>query len=298
MFKRYQHIERYATDEVEGIDIGDCFIFYKLDGTNGSVWLENGIQAGSRNRHLTIEYDNQGFYNAMLKDENILSYLNEHPTHRLFGEWLIPHSLKTYRDDAWRKFYIFDVVIDNGEEIEYIPFDIYESMLKAHNLNYIPPLCKVKNPTYEILLNALEKSGQFLVKDGLGKGEGIVIKNYDFYNKYKRQTWAKIVTNEFKEKHVEAMGYTEITASLSIEEKILDKFVTESFIEKEFEKIKNELGWTSKQIPMLFGRVFHELIQEETWNILKEYKNPKIDFARLYVMVINKVKQTKKELFR
>jgi len=128
--------------------------------------------------------------------------------------------------------------------------------------------------------------------------EGIVIKNYDFYNKYKRQTWAKIVTNEFKEKHVEAMGYTEITASLSVEEKILNKFVTESFIEKEFEKIKNELGWTSKQIPMLFGRVFHELIQEETWNILKEYKNPKIDFARLYVMVINKVKQTKKELFK
>ena len=97
--------------------------------------------------------------------------------------------------------------------------------------------------------------------------------------------------------HVEAMGYTEIKASLSIEERIIENYVTEAFIEKEFEKIKNDNGWASSKIPMLFGRVFHELIKEETWNIIKEYKNPKIDFSRLYVMVINKVKQTKKELF-
>lgn len=297
MFKKYQHLERFGTSEVEGIELGDCFIFYKIDGTNGSIWLENNeVKTGSRNRELSLDNDNQGFYNEIIKDEKIKSYLEKHPNHRLFGEWLVPHSLKTYRDDAWRKFYIFDVVLDKEETFEYLSFDIYEPLLKEFNLNYIPPICKVKNPTYETLINQLEKSGLFLVKDGQGKGEGIVIKNYDFYNKYGRQTWAKIVTNEFKEKHVETMGYTELKSALSIEEKILDKYVTESFIEKEFSKIAID-GWSSKLIPKLLNTIFHELIKEEIWNILKEFKNPKIDFSRLYIMTISKVKLVKKEIF-
>jgi hypothetical protein len=36
-FKKYQHIERYGTDEVEGIDAGLCYVFYKIDGTNSSI---------------------------------------------------------------------------------------------------------------------------------------------------------------------------------------------------------------------------------------------------------------------
>ena len=41
--------------------------------------------------------------------KNLLEYLKANPTHRLFGEWLIPHRLRTYRDDAWKRFYVFDV---------------------------------------------------------------------------------------------------------------------------------------------------------------------------------------------
>ncbi len=36
---------------------------------------------------------------------------------------------------------------------------------------------------------------------------------------------------------------------------------------------------------------------EETWHILKEFKEPKIDFKTLRHFVINKVKSTKPELF-
>lgn len=34
-FNKYQHIERFGTDEVENIEFGRCFIFYKIDGT---IW--------------------------------------------------------------------------------------------------------------------------------------------------------------------------------------------------------------------------------------------------------------------
>jgi len=34
-FRKYQHIERFGTDEVDGIEFGKCYIFYKIDGTIG-----------------------------------------------------------------------------------------------------------------------------------------------------------------------------------------------------------------------------------------------------------------------
>ena len=101
-FKKYQHLERFGTTEVKQIELGTCHVFPKLDGTNASVWLdENGeVQAGSRKRHLSLDFDNAGFYAWVKEQSNILEYLKENPTHRLYGEWLVPHSLKTYREDA------------------------------------------------------------------------------------------------------------------------------------------------------------------------------------------------------
>jgi len=37
-------------------------------------------------------------------------------------------------------------------------------------------------------------------------------------------------------------------------------------------------GWQSRYIPELLGRIFYTLIQEECWNFVKQFKNPKIDF--------------------
>lgn len=297
-FKEYQHIERFGTDEVEDIEIGICYIFPKIDGTNSSIWLDNGeLKGGSRKRVLSLENDNAGFYAYASQKKELIDYLNEHPTHRLFGEWLVPHSLKTYRNDAWNRFYVFDVCIDKEDGgLEYLPYEIYQPMLEAFNLDYIAPLRILKNGNYESFIKCLEEN-IFLIKDGEGAGEGIVIKNYDFYNKYGRQTWAKIVTSEFKEKHHKAMG-APTTELKMIEERIADKFVTIAFVEKEFAKIIEEKGnWTSQYIPILLGRVFYELIHEEMWNILKEFKNPKIDFKILNLITIKRIKEIKSEIF-
>ena len=114
-FIKYQHLERFGTTEVAQIELGECYIFPKIDGTNASVWIEDGkIKAGSRTRELSLESDNAGFYEWVLKQGNLLEYLTENPTHRIFGEWLVPHSLKTYRETAWRRFYIFDIEKSNS----------------------------------------------------------------------------------------------------------------------------------------------------------------------------------------
>ena len=51
MFVKYQHVERFGNLEVQNIELGQCYIFPKIDGTNASVWLEDGdVKAGSRTR--------------------------------------------------------------------------------------------------------------------------------------------------------------------------------------------------------------------------------------------------------
>lgn len=209
-----------------------------------------------------------------------------------------PHSLKTYRKDAWRRFYIYDVALikDDGT-FEYLPYDIYQPLVEWYSLDYIPPIRIFKNPQTEYLYKCLDETGQFLVEDGKGNGEGIVIKNYDYYNKYGRQTWAKIVSNEFKEVHRKTMGAPETNAT-SLEERIVDKYITCSLVEKEFAKIvAAEGGWKSQYIPRLLNTVWYELINEEMWNIIKFFKPSKIDFKFLQSLVVGRVKELKSELF-
>lgn len=299
-FRKYQHVERFGNTEVKDIEIGECLVFPKVDGTNSSVWLdgEGTLKAGSRTRELTLEKDNAGFYAYVLKNENIKNYLKKHPSHRLYGEFLVPHSLKTYKDDAWRRFYIFDVCLDKDETVEYLHYDNYKSLLEEFDLDYIPPIAKIKNGNYENFIHCLNQN-VFLIQDGKGFGEGVVIKNYDFYNQYSRQTWAKIVTSEFKEKHTKAMGCPEINNEYIVEEKIVSNFCTNSFIEKEFDKLVNEKGeWNNRNIPEFLGRVWYEFVKEESWNFVKEYKNPTVNFKLLNNLLIRKVKEVKKDIFQ
>lgn len=291
-FIKYQHIERFGTTEVEGIQNGKCYIFPKIDGTNASLWWSNGLKAGSRNRELSIDNDNAGFYKWALGQEHIIQFLKSNPEVRLYGEWLVPHTLKTYNDNAWRNFYVFDVMIGN----EYTDYTKYSELLQQHNIEYIPPICIINNPSYERLIGLLEQN-DYLVKDGNGIGEGIVIKNYDYKNKYGRVVWAKIVSNEFKGKHKKAMP-NEIKEKNLVEKDIVDKYITRSLLDKEQSKIENEMnGWSSKYIPRLINVVFYNLIREESWNFVKEFKNPTIDFKRLSFFTTSKIKELKPDVF-
>lgn len=306
-FKKYQHLERFGTTEVENIEIGELYIFPKLDGTNASVWLnqQGEIQAGSRRRHLTLENDNAGFYAWVVKQDNLLKYLQKNPTHRLYGEWLVPHSLKTYKKDSWRNFFVFDVAVDKDESkilhkgdgtMEYLHYNEYKSLLEENCLNFIPPICVLQNSNYEQLINQLEKNN-FLIEDGKGIGEGIVAKNYSFTNKYGRNTFAKIVTSEFKEKHIKAMGPPTIKGKNIIEEIIAEEFVTQALVEKVYSKIKNESGFTSKSIPRLLNSVFYDVVKEDTWNFVKKHNNPTINFTTLKYFVFSKTKAKMPHLF-
>jgi len=290
------HVERFGNDEVQGIEFGDCFIFPKLDGTNASTWIEDGeVKAGSRNRELSINDDNAGFCKDISNCPKIKSFHDKHRGLVLYGEWLVPHSFKKYQESAWRKFYIFDVYSKVSEE--YLSYNEYVPLLEEFSIDYIPAIAEIKNASYESLLKIVDKN-TFLVIDGQGTGEGIVIKNYEYKNRFGRNTFAKIVTNHFKEKHIKEFGTPKILATKMVEDEIVCKYVTKHLVNKVKAKIELiEGGWSSRYIPRLLQTVYYDLINEELWNVVKEMKNPTINFKTLSLLTINRIKELSPEIF-
>ena len=289
------HLERLGTDAVQDIDLGTCHVFPKVDGTNASVWFNDGtIQCGSRNRHLSIEEDNAGFCNWAMTNKELIALTTANPDLVFYGEWLVPHSVKTYREDAWRRFYIFDVY--NRIEEKFVHYNDYQPLLDAAGVDYVPCIMVATNPEIESLHRAAAEN-KYLIAENSGIGEGIVIKQYGYVNKFGHTVWAKLISNQFKEAHVKELGGVVVNNKL-IEEEIAEEFVTKHLVDKSLAKLQQSPdGFTSKRIPALLGMVFYDLITEELWDILKKHKNPRIDFKNLNVFTIKRIKVLLPEIF-
>lgn len=290
-FEKYQHIERLGTAATDGILDGICYVFPKLDGTNTSVYLNDDgqIEVASRNRVLSIHNDNQGVCNYVLQSpirERYEKYFKAHPNHRLFGEWLVPHTIRTYIPEAWRKLYIFDVMEDG----KYLTYDEYYDELLDYEIPFIKCMERIDNPTPEQIQAFIDRC-TFLMQAGQ-IGEGIVIKRYDFVNRFGNTVWAKIVRP-----HVKAAQKRQNPLNAdTIETQIVDAFLTPEFVQKEFDKIAAD-GWSNKLIGKFLGVTWYTFITEETFNFLRKFHNPKIDFGLLNRLVVEKIKFFKADLF-
>jgi hypothetical protein len=233
---------------------------------------------------------------AVINDERYQALLAAAPHLRLFGEWLVPHTIRTYREEAWRKFYVFDVVDESCpvEDIKHVPFEEYEPWMKQFGIDYIPCVKIIENPSKEQLYACLEDNTYLMQQGELG--EGVVIKNYDFTNRYGRQTWAKIVKSEFKDKALGVHGPTKQQGACTVEQDIATIYVTEALVRKELAKIVNEDDGKPVQ-PRLLSTVYYCMLTEETWNFVKKFKNPTINFNLLQRHVTLRVKQFAQEYF-
>ena len=284
-YKSYQHIEKIGTIETEGILKGEVHLSYKIDGSNGCIYLnDNGeLGFGSRKRELSITEDNMGFMTNFKCDKELylkfLEILKKYPNYIIYGEWLVPVTIKRYSKDAWRKFYIFDVY--NAEEGTYLPYGEYKKILDEYGLLYIPEIAVLNNPTEEDIKKYLDNTGDFLITDGLG--EGIVIKNYDYTNKYGRRTWAKILTEDFKKNKKEYRQKNHIAKMEgNTEMLIINAFLTPEHVLKEKYKIEEKYGgWSTKNIHELLNRVYDEFLKDNFELMLKKYKDPTINFKLL-----------------
>ena len=298
--KKYMHLEKYGNEEVEGIDSpgSKVYLFDKLDGSASSVSLQKdiGIICCSRNRVLTFNEDNQGFFDYIHRPDIYEKYINllcEYPSFILYGEWLAPHTIRYYT--KYRENFIYDVY--DEEKGNFLHYKEYSQILNRYEIPYIPCFCVVRNGNEEIYRKEMEENAIFLLPEGhVSKeqyAEGIVIKNYEFINKYGRNCFAKMVRNSFKTEHSK-LQVTEKQFKESVEQRIVDMCIDEHLVKKTISKIENEHNkrFSNKNIHQLLGMVFHDVVVEELWDCLKKFKPlPTVDFKALQNYSYQKTKQ-------
>ena len=233
-YRSYMHIERLGNKEVEGILNGTVYVRPKVDGTNTCLFYQDGqVKCGSRKREISIDNDNQGCAKWVEENkEKFEKYFSKHPEHVLYGEFLVKHSIKYYNEDAWRKVYVFDVY-DNIKD-RWLRYEEYKNELEACGILVVPVLAVLNSPTIE-QLEKLVQENHYLVPEDM-VGEGCVLNNFDFVNKYGRTVWAKIVSAEFK--HTKYIPVKTDDGQAPIEQKIIEDFLDAGFIEKEKAKIE------------------------------------------------------------
>lgn len=265
-FKEYKKIHGLHKEECDGILEGTCYIQEKLDGANASIWLgdDGNIHYGSRSRDLFLAGDNFNGFGDWVKanEENLKSLFAELPFARLNGEWLVRHTIG-YNELSYKKFYMFDIDIEDGSNTKLI-----ESMYvlaERHNIPTAQLFAKIYNPT-------LEQIKEFAGKSEHGpKGEGVVIKNLNFVNKFGDKQFGKFVTQEFKEDNAVTFGGNNKTSESYHEMYYVNKFMTLPRVMKVFHKIEASEGRLSeKHIPRIMGTCFHDLMAEEGYTIAEE----------------------------
>lgn len=306
VFIRYQHVERIDSEEAQGLLKGTCHIFTKLDGSNMCAYLEDGqVRTQSRNQPI---FPGAPFADFVQRSANIQRFLRDFPGLRLYGEWMVPHTIRCYSPEVWNRWFVFDVTAEDpeasyrsvvdGRELSldvagrvYIPYDEYRPLLEAYGIDYIPEIAAVEDPTVEELGRMADTQATFMMPEG--SGEGIVVKRYDFVNRFGRTEWAKVINSEYSRHRI--VRTSERTGS--VEEAIAERYVTPDLVNKEYAKIA-ESGAEERAVPFrLLGTVYHCVITECMWDALKRFGNPTVDFRALRRECETAVKLARPEVF-
>lgn len=286
-FRKYEKIYRLGKEETDGILIGSVNVTEKLDGANLSIWMDNDVlHVGSRNNDLTL---NGNLFNGAVEYCNahpgIRKALQENPTYRLYGEWLVRHTL-AYNETAYKKFYLFDV-LSEPEGTNYMIQSGVQEFGERYGIETVPNLGEFINPTLKDLTKLVE--GQKSVYGE--KREGIVLRNPEFVNTFGDKCNAKIVSEGFMEDNGITFGGNNKYSEVYWEQFVSNKYITLERVQKIMQKIQPEINkrLDMEHIPRIINTVYHDMIQEEGWEIANKVK--KLDYDVLKRICSKKAKQ-------
>lgn len=282
-FRHYGKIHRLGREEVEGILVGKVAVQEKVDGANTSIWVgEDGkIHKGSRNNDVTGGTFN-GFCEYVDNHDGINKLLKLNPNFRLYGEWLVKHTV-SYKETAYKKFYLFDIYHNDAHE--WFDLEHVKEVASDFGIDAVPFHGYFENPTIEQLT-------AFVGKTEFGdRGEGIVIKNLDFVNSFGDMCYAKIVTESFKEDNGVAFGGNNKHSDTYNEMYVVNKYMTLARVKKVMDKIQPQVNekLDMKHIPRIIATCYHDMLTEEIWDI--QGRIHKIDFITLKRISDKKAKQ-------
>jgi len=281
-FKEYKKIHRLGSEENDGIFIGRCFVQEKVDGANTSIWKnEDGtLGMGSRTQDIT-DGEFNGFTKYVREHEGINKLFADRPKIRLYGEWLVRHTI-AYKETSYKQLYLFDIQDEDGKNLS---IDEVNKIAAEYNIKTPKLFAVIENPT-------LEDIKPFVGMSDLGEiGEGVVIKNFDFINKFGDLEYAKVVTDKFKEDNAITFGGNNKHSESYWEMFVVNKYVTLERVQKLMHKIQPtiERRLCIEDTPRIINSAYHDLITEEIWEIQKKVQT--LNFRKLSQLSCRKAAQ-------
>lgn len=266
--KKYTDIIRYGKSNTNGvIQEGDSItITEKIDGANASFCLDNeninGVSCYSRNTLLSEENRLRGFYDWVL--DNVVPIKSElDHKYIYFGEWAVSHKI-VYKPEIYNNFYLFSIW--DEEKQEYLSDEVVKSEAKKLGILTVPYFYEGKYISFEHLMSFVGKSELTLEPN---TGEGVVVKNVKYKDRYNRQVFVKLVSEKFAEVQKQKLpknpnvNLKEITLVKSVltqarVEKLMHKLIDEGLLKKDY-TIEN-MGDILK---LLGSRVYDDIMKEE-----------------------------------
>lgn len=270
--KKYMDIERLKPSFADGFEVGDYIVIQeKIDGANFSIRYDeetDSIKAFSRKTELDFNNTLRGAWNwSQTLDKNLVKKVLGNSL-VLFGEWLVPHTVK-YPDDKYNRAYFYDVY-DTEEEI-YISQQAVENIVNRLGLTYVPVF-------FDGQFTSWEDVNKYVGKTEMGGeyGEGVVVKNQTKLNSAntKLPFYTKIVTEQFSEtkahrsskpvdmdemnKRAEMQALTETIVTEARVRKILNKMVDEGIIPEDWDE--HDMSTIAKSMGK---EIYYDCVKEE-----------------------------------
>lgn len=235
--KKYTDVTRFGKNgTLKAIKDGNNIsITEKIDGANSSFIYDEtspiGIACYSRNTVLSKGNTLSGFYVwvedniAPIKEILVKKY-------RYYGEWLVQHKVK-YKEEMYKNFYLFSIWDEDKEE--YVSEDIVRSEADRLRLKTVPLIYEGKFISLDHIMSFVGKSEMTLEPN---KGEGVVVKNTNYKDRYGKQLFVKFISQEFSE--VAKQKVHNVNTELINSLQKVDMVVTKNRIEKMLLKLVDE----------------------------------------------------------
>lgn len=267
--KKYTDIVRYGKASTRDVlQVGDIIsITEKIDGANASFTydVDNPLGVSCYSRRLPLTTDNtlRGFYGWV--NENIVPIKEKlNPRYRYIGEWLVSHKIQ-YQEDKYYQFYMFSIWDEETEQ--YLSDDIVISEAERLGLKTVEYFYRGEFISYEHMSSFIGKSNITKVPN---MGEGIVVKNSNYFDNFGKQVFVKLVSEKFAEVQKQKLpknpniNEKEVAIIKSIltkprVEKLMLKLVDEGLMTKDDFVIEN----MGKLLKLLGNRVLEDMIKEE-----------------------------------
>ena len=267
--KKYTDVVRYGKSSTEDVlHKGDYIsITEKIDGANASFRLDEenklGVSCYSRNTLLSEGNRLSGFYDWVT--DNIIPIKDKlNPNYIYYGEWLVQHKVR-YKEECYHKFYMFSVW--DIEKEEYLSDEIVKSEALRLGLTTTNYFYEGEFISFEHLMSFVGKSDITLEPN---TGEGVVVKNVKYKDRFGRQMFVKLVSEKFAEVkkqkvpknpkvNDELTNLVKTVLTKPRVEKLLFKLVDEGVLKEDYEI--EDMGLILKT---LGSKVYDDIMKEES----------------------------------